>query len=65
MTHTQFQTWLRGEAKRAGTQDKLASSLGVSGAMLSRVLQGKDAPPPKLLKAVRFERRTTYHRMKS
>lgn len=50
--------------KAAGSQDAFKEATGVDQATLSLVLAGKRDPSPKLLKALGYERITTYRRIK-
>ncbi|HEV2054676.1 MAG TPA: helix-turn-helix transcriptional regulator [Methylomirabilota bacterium] len=53
---------LRQRAKRAGSQQALAETLGVTPAYLSDVLAGRREPGPKILEALRLRRQVVYVR---
>lgn len=53
---------LRHRAKRAGSQQALAETLGVTPAYLSDVLGGRREPGPKILEALRLRRQVVYVR---
>jgi transcriptional regulator with XRE-family HTH domain len=53
---------LRQRAKRAGSQQALAETLGVTPAYLSDVLAGRREPGPKILEALRLRRQVAYVR---
>ncbi len=53
---------LRQRAKRIGSQQRLAETLGVTPPYLSDVLGGRREPGPKILKALRLRRQVVYVR---
>ncbi len=53
---------LRRTAKKHGTQQKFAAFLGVSGAYLSDVMQGKREPGESILKPLGYEKVVSYRK---
>lgn len=51
---------LRQRAKRAGSQQALAETLGVTPAYLSDVLGGRREPGPKILEGLKLRRQFVY-----
>jgi len=58
----EFMTVFEEELAKAGSQEKLGQIAGMTGAAISEIKRGKIAPPPKLLNALGWERRTVYRR---
>lgn len=60
VTYPELKRRLSRLARQHGTQAALADRLGISAVYLGDVLKGKQAPGPKLLKALGIKRVTLY-----
>lgn len=62
MTPVQFILFLRKQLPRYGSQNAMARAMGISGAYLSDLLNGKREPGEKVLNALGLERVVRYEK---